>query len=419
MWGRRPGGLALGKDRRYRLLRQISEDPIGTLWQAEDAFANRAATIRLLREDLGANERFRLLLRAELRAVWPRLKHPNVAVVIYYTELDRRHPATLSNIVLERPCFVVMQALDGVTLAQRLGRSGTLEPAEARRIGSQVQEALAAAHEIGMVHGGLTPHSVLLTPGGGVKVLDFGIPTALWVFGREARATVGDSSNGHLGEPAARVPDRSDDERGLQLLMQRMISGPPVAAEDDLPRLVDLVLVPPSETIPAVVRPPQGPGRRRRHVLAGVASSAKAPWRAIARWGRWAGAVGRAPRRANTSTVAGGAALVAVIATAVVLMTSLPSSEPPEQPPSAARTTAPSPTPRAVGVTVPDVGGLSAMEAGKVLNRMGLLVIDAEPTPGPPGKVVGTDPAVSEIVDPGTPIVLYVGASPERLEDES
>jgi beta-lactam-binding protein with PASTA domain len=111
--------------------------------------------------------------------------------------------------------------------------------------------------------------------------------------------------------------------------------------------------------------------------------------------------------------------LVAVIATAVVLMTSLPSSEPPEQPPSAARTTAPSPTPGAVGVTVPDVGGLSAMEAGKVLNRMGLLVIDAEPTPGPPGKVVGTDPAVSEIVDPGTSIVLYVGASPERLEDES
>lgn len=408
MWGHRPGGLALGKDRRYRLLRQISEDPIGTLWQAEDAFVNRAATIRVLREDLGANERFRQVLRAELRTVWPRLKHPNVASVIYYTDL------------LERPCFVVMQAIEGETLAHRLGRSGTLEPAEATRIASQVQEALAAAHEIGMVHGGLTPPSVLLTVGDGVKVIDFGIPTALWVFGREARATVGDSSNDHLGEPAARVPDRSDDERGLQLLMQRMISGPPVAAaEDDLPRLVDLVLVPPSETIPAVVRPPQGRGRRRRHVLAGVASSAKAPWRAIARWGRWAGAVGRAPRWANVSTVAGGAALVAVIATAVVLMTSLPSSEPPEQPPSAARTTAPSPTPGAVEVTVPDVGGLSAMEAGKVLNRMGLLVIDAEPTPGPPGKVVGTDPAVSEIVDPGTPIVLYVGASPERLEDES
>jgi beta-lactam-binding protein with PASTA domain len=50
---------------------------------------------------------------------------------------------------------------------------------------------------------------------------------------------------------------------------------------------------------------------------------------------------------------------------------------------------------------------------------VGLIVIDAEPTPGPPGKVVGTDPAVSAIVEPGTPIVLYVGASSDRLKDES
>jgi len=435
--GNSPAGRPLGKDRRYRLLGQISEDPIGSLWRAEDAFLKWPVTIRVLREGLGASERFRQVLRAELRAVWPRLEHPNIANAIYYTELDLRHPATLSNVVLEQPCFVVMQALDGVTLAQRLGRSGTLEPAEARRIGSQVQEALAAAHEIGMVHGGLTPHSVLLTPGG-VKVIDFGIPTALWVFEREARATVGDSSNGHLGEPAARVPDRSDDERGLQLLMQRMISGPPVAAEDDLPRLVDLVLATPSHTARAVVRPPQRPRRRRRHVLAGAASLAKEPWRAMARWGRWTGrsavgairavasapargarAVGRVPLQARVSTIAVSALAVALIATAVAVVTSLPSPKPPIQRPLAARMTPSSPTPQTVGVAVPEVEGLSAMQAGMVLDRVGLLVVDAEPTPGPPGKVVGTDPAVSEIVDPGTPIVLYVGASSDRMKDES
>ena len=110
---------------------------------------------------------------------------------------------------------------------------------------------------------------------------------------------------------------------------------------------------------------------------------------------------------------------VALIATGVVVVTSLPSPKPPIQRPLAARMTPSSPTPQTVGVAVPEVEGLSAMEAGMVLDRVGLLVVDAEPTPGPPGKVVGTDPAVSEIVDPGTPIVLYVGASSDRMKDES
>jgi beta-lactam-binding protein with PASTA domain len=89
------------------------------------------------------------------------------------------------------------------------------------------------------------------------------------------------------------------------------------------------------------------------------------------------------------------------------------------QRPLAARTIPSSPTTQTVGVTVPEVEGLSAIEAGVVLERAGLLVADAQPTPGPPGKVVDTDPAVSAIVERGSAIVLYVGASADRLRDES
>jgi serine/threonine protein kinase len=399
---------------------------MGSLWRAEDAFLKWPVTIRVLREGLGANERFRRVLRAELRTVWPRLEHPNIANAIYYNELQ------------ELPCFVVMQALDGETLAQRLRRIGMLERWEAMHIASQVQEALAAAHEIGLVHGGLTPHSVVLTQGGPVKVIDFGIPTALWLAAREAWTTLPAGSRAHLEEPSARAPDRSADARGLELLTHRMISAPMDAAEDDPSRLVDVALANRSQTEHAVVRRPQRPLRQRRHVLAGIALWAKEPWRALARWGRWAGrsAVGgtravasapargvrvivRIPRQARVSTIAVSALSVAVTATAVVLLTSPPSPREPVRRPLAVRTTPSSPTPQTVGVTVPEVEGLSAMEAGMVLDRVGLLVIDAEPTPGPPGKVVGTDPAVSAIVQPGTPIVLYVGTSSDRLKHES
>jgi hypothetical protein len=110
--------------------------------------------------------------------------------------------------------------------------------------------------------------------------------------------------------------------------------------------------------------------------------------------------------------------LAVLIATAVAMITSVPTSEPREQ--TAGETTAPSAAPSTIpqadGVTVPDVGGLSAMEARTLLNRMGLVVVDAEPTTGTPGKVVSTDPAANEIVDPATLVVLYVGASADRIE---
>jgi serine/threonine protein kinase len=423
--GKGPAGRTLGKDRRYRLLSQMSQDAMGSLWRAEDAVLNWPVTIRVLPERLGANERFRQLLRAELRTVWPRLEHPNIANAIYYNELQ------------ERPCFVVMQALDGETLDQRLRRTGAVERGAAMRIASQVQEALAAAHEIGLVHGGLTPHSVVLTQGGPVKVIDFGIPIALWLVAREAWTTLPARSSAHLIEPTARVPDRSVDARGLELLRQRMISAPLVAAEGDPSRLVHVALATSSQTAHAIVRRPQPPPRRRRHVRAGIAPLAMEPRRALARMRRWAGrsalgairvvasapargarAVGRIPRQGKVSTIAVSALSVALTATAVVVLTSGPSPRGPIQRPLSARTTPSSPTTLTVGVTVPEVEGLSAMEAGTVLERVGLLVIDAEPTPGPPGKVVRTDPAVSAIVEPGTPIVLYVGASSDRLKDE-
>jgi serine/threonine-protein kinase len=424
--GDNPVERPFGKDRRYRLLGQISEDPIGSLWRAEDAFLTWPVTIRILREELGANERFRRVLRAELRAVWPRLEHPNIANTIYYNEPQ------------ERPCFVVMQALDGETLAHRLGRIGPPERWEAMRIASQVEEALAAAHGIGLVHGGLTSHSVVLTQGGAVKVIDIGIPTALWLAAREAWTTLPASSRAHLKEPATRAPDRSVDARGLELLIQRMTSAPQVNAGDDPSRLVDVALATSSQTAHAVVRRPRRRPSRGRHVLADMAPSAKEPRSAPARRGRWNGrsavgairavtsaaargarAVGRIPRQARVSTIAVSALSVALTATAVVVLTSGPSPRRPVQRPLAAPTTPSSPTTQTVGVTVPEVEGLSAIEAGVVLERAGLLIADTEPTPGPPGKVVGTDPAVSAIVERGSPIVLYVGASSDRLKDES
>jgi hypothetical protein len=121
-------------------------------------------------------------------------------------------------------------------------------------------------------------------------------------------------------------------------------------------------------------------------------------------------------RHAFPRPVVVGTAIVAAVAAVVVIAgpswDAGPASGPgPPQPSSAPA----SPE----GASVPDVGGLTAMEAGRMLARAGLSIADAEPASGPPGIVVGTDPPVGRIVEAGTSVTLYVGAPPDRLTPES
>ncbi len=515
MWSSHRGKPTIGEDRRIRLLRKLSEDPIGTVWDAEDGPFRRRVTVRTIRDDLGAHGRFMRVLRAGLPRVWPRLQHPNVARAITY--IARPDPTL----------HIVMQRLQGETLADRLNRTGRIDPTEAHRIGSEVRAALDAAHALGLVHGGLTPHSVFLTETDGAKVIDFGIPVALWTTAREAGEAVGDD------DVALRL-DRERDARDLERLMQRMLTGDPASGEFDLRRLIELVLASPSE--PPVTteqstkrsssrRRPMGrrsarvgrakrvrrsaagawvgrardsfidaaqavwstPRRAARSIrrscrrawdsvadgLRGVASGPRRGVRAATRPLRGTGrglrtlvvgtgrglrtlvvgtgrglrtlthpiqpagrhvagatrAVAAAPRRAAPATgrllrqamypLVGAGVIVVAVLVGVGILEGVPTSGVREQPAAAsvARSTAPSPPPVTDGVTVPDVSGLSPMEAGALLTGMGLSVVDAEPAPGPPGTVVGTEPAVNEVVDPSTPIVLLVGTSPDRMDD--
>ena len=452
-------GLALGGKGRYRLLRQISEDPIGSLWLAKDV-AGVEVSVRILRKDLGANERFRRLLRAELRRVWP-LKHPHIANVISYSDVEGHSD------------FFVLRALEGESLAQRLRREGRLDPSEAATIASQVETALDAAHTIGIVHGILTVHSVLLTPTDGAKVIDFGIPTALGLAAGDAPRLALDASNDRGVDLAF---DASHDARGLEVLTRMMLGGTERNPDGKLPILIDLVLaatsdaaVPRRRSVREVLRlhtrdrdrgsprivargsKPRSrrmarsdPSRHGRSVMKGISSSATAIWRAGSVSGRrirvslarstraCASAAGQVVRPGIRAPMLAGATLVAIIAaTAAITLfhgsrstiirgdrfeTPTAAASRFETPTASARGIAPS---SATGVIMPDVRQLTAMQASERLSQAGLVVVDAEPMPGPAGKVVGTDPAPRLLVAPGMEVVLFVGASPDRVEEES
>ena len=155
--------VALGPGGRYRLVRRIATGGMGEVWQADDTVLGRRVALKVLVEELAVDDRATRRFVREARAT-ARLTHTNVARV-YDFGRDGGAP------------FLVMELLEGETLAARLA-SGPLPPAEAARVAAAVADALEAAHERGIVHRDVKPSNVVLTPGGEVKVLDFGIAAA-------------------------------------------------------------------------------------------------------------------------------------------------------------------------------------------------------------------------------------------------
>jgi eukaryotic-like serine/threonine-protein kinase len=161
----------LGRDGRFRAVRRIDAGGMGEIWEADDTLLGRRVAIKVLAQELAGDPVALRRFRREARAT-AKLDHPNVIRVFDFVDGD--------------PPFLVLELLEGQTLADRLGRDGALAPLEAARIAAAVADGLDAAHRAGIVHRGLQPSSIMLTAGGGVKLMDFGIAAA-W----EAHAAAG------------------------------------------------------------------------------------------------------------------------------------------------------------------------------------------------------------------------------------
>src|SRR5260370_22278376 len=134
----------------YEILSPIGAGGMGEVYRAIDPRLNRDVAIKV------SQERFSDRFEREARAV-AALNHPNIC--------------TLYDVGAN---YLVMELVEGETLAQRLERTGPLPVNEALRIGLQIAEALDAAHHKGIIHRDRKPANVKITPAGAVKALDFG-----------------------------------------------------------------------------------------------------------------------------------------------------------------------------------------------------------------------------------------------------
>jgi serine/threonine protein kinase len=176
-------GQIIGK---YRIVGQLGRGGTGTVYKAVDETLNREVAIKILNPDLANAE---MLKRFQAEAtILARLNHPQIATIF---ELFRS----------DTDLLMVMEFVRGETLDKLSTRVGPMLPERAVYIIDKILGALEHAHRAGVVHRDMKPANVMVTSGGGVKIMDFGIAR---VGGAEHK-----TATGHLmGTPAYMPPEQ-------------------------------------------------------------------------------------------------------------------------------------------------------------------------------------------------------------------
>ena len=148
----------------YEILEPIGKGGMGEVYRARDGKLGRDVAIKVLPDAFSQNEE-RLARFKREAMVLASLNHPNIGAIYGLEEADSLW-------------FLVLELVPGETLAERL-RRGPIPFAEALELAGQIADALAAAHDNGVIHRDLKPANIKITPDGQIKVLDFGLAKAL------------------------------------------------------------------------------------------------------------------------------------------------------------------------------------------------------------------------------------------------
>jgi serine/threonine-protein kinase len=204
---------------RYQIESELGHGGMAEVYLGTDRVLGRPIAVKILSRQFARDGSFVARFRREAQAA-AALNHPNVVSVFDTGSDDGTH-------------FIVMEFVQGKTLAQVIRDDGPLLPDRAAEIAQAVAEALSFAHRAGIIHRDVKPGNIMLTRSGDVKVMDFGI----------ARATSNDTvtqTAAVLGTATYFSPEQAQGESvdarsdiySLGVVLFEMLTGhPPFAGE--------------------------------------------------------------------------------------------------------------------------------------------------------------------------------------------
>ena len=183
----------------YRIVEKLGVGGMGVVYKAEDTRLQRPVALKFVSEDLTGDAEAASRFQREARTA-SALNHPGICAIYDIGEQDERS-------------FIVMEYLDGTTLKDRLA-GGALSVDAALDVGTQVADALDAAHSAGIIHRDIKPANIFIGSRDRVKVLDFGLAKMQAPARHQANVTttVGTRQNVVIGTAAYMAPEQARGE---------------------------------------------------------------------------------------------------------------------------------------------------------------------------------------------------------------
>jgi tRNA A-37 threonylcarbamoyl transferase component Bud32 len=191
---------ALRKHPKFRVPRPLGQGGMGSVYLAEHRIMERPVALKVVNKALLDNEEALARFRNEIKAAG-KLKHDNIVAAYDAEQAGDLH-------------LLVMEYVEGQSLAQVLERSGPLPVADSCRYAHQAALGLQHAHDQRMVHRDIKPQNLMVTREGRVKVLDFGLARLASERPRRGAVTV---IGAYMGTPEYMAPEQALDARSADI----------------------------------------------------------------------------------------------------------------------------------------------------------------------------------------------------------
>ena len=177
---------------RYEVVEQVGTGGMATVYLGRDNVLNRDVAIKVLHPHLASRDDARKRFSREAQAI-ARLHHTNIVDVFDFSGKE------------DEEAFLVTEFVQGETLTSFCQTHGPFLPQSAALLGYAVAGALAHAHATGVIHRDIKPDNLMISKGGKIKLMDFGIATAMDLEQMTATGAI-------LGSPAHMAPEQIDGQ---------------------------------------------------------------------------------------------------------------------------------------------------------------------------------------------------------------